>query len=619
MYGGTIIDSGNPIDSTLFRKAIFMTQQVTPKDNTDTGEAAPLFDDFDLHPEIRESITRMGFETPTPVQARTFEKALKGEDIIAMAQTGTGKTAAFGIPMAQKLNPDKNAVQGLVLTPTRELALQVCKELVKIGDARGIKSVPVYGGASFTKQVDDVKSGAAIIVGTPGRVLDHIRRKTISFAKLDTLVLDEADEMLSMGFEKEISEIIDSLPKKRQTLLFSATIPDDIRRLTKRYMGEAEIISVSGDAIAAKDVAHFVYLVSGEMRQQYMVKVLEAERPDSALIFCNTKEQTQTLARYLKKEGYSAEWLNSDLSQNDRERVMHRIRNHKVQFLVATDVAARGIDVSHLSHVINYSFPESLEVYVHRTGRTGRAGRQGTAISLISPQDIGNLYMLRLTYKIFPVEKSLDDGDERETLELTRLDEIRRSIPIDLDEGYLSLARRLVQDVRAPRMIASLLAEHFRNGSGIPAARAVQEERQKASPKEDVGNGARDKRDRSEAPPAPVSRPPKKSGRVSRPNVDAPTRKMKPEPRTESERPLPEGESEIYVDVGRKDGLKISALMKEIMQRTGLPRTALGKVRMLTRATFISVPKEHFDAVIKAVSSIEVGGAKLKAAPAEPR
>lgn len=608
-----------------------MNEQDQNPEITAVDEPTPTFDDFNLHHEIKEAIVKMGFETPTPVQSRTYQAAIGGGDIIAMAQTGTGKTAAFGIPMAQKLDPKQKKVQALVLTPTRELALQVCKELRKIGQIRGITSAAVYGGASFTNQVNEVKSGASVVVGTPGRVLDHIRRKTIHFQGLSMLVLDEADEMLSMGFEKEISEIIESLPRRRQTLLFSATIPEDIRRLTKRYMGEAEIISVSGDAIAAKDVSHFVYLVSGERRQDSLIKVIETERPESALVFCNTRDETQTVAQFLKKNGYDADWLNSDLSQNERERVMRATRNGKLKFLVATDVAARGIDVSHLSHVINYTFPESLEVYVHRTGRTGRAGRTGMAISLIAPQDIGNLYMLRLTYKIFPVEKTLLSKEETEkALELDRLDALRKTFGRAPNHAFDGLAKRLMQDLRGQTIIANLLDSYFNEQLATPAplvpseaAPTIQTGTVGRVPDEDqaeitkVGVKSRNK---NRSKPAEDSIPPRRTktkGTMTEDDEVEACDMPQENPAHTVKQDKDEGTNkEIYINAGRRDGLRISELMKEVMQLTGLPRTALGKVRMLTRATFLSIPAQYFDAVLSAVAHMEVGDLKLKAEPA---
>lgn len=583
------------------------------------------FDDLNLSDEVAQALKKLGFVKPTPVQVQTYEKVLSGADVIAMAQTGTGKTAAFGIPLAEKLNPDKKAVQGLVLAPTRELALQVCRELTAIGEIRGIVSAAVYGGASFTKQVSEIRDGAQIVVGTPGRVLDHIRRGTISFSALEMLVLDEADEMLSMGFEKEISEIIDSLPKERQTMLFSATIPDDIRRLTVRYLDDdPAIVSVSGDNIAAKEISHFVYLVTGEGRPKDMVKIIEAERPESAIIFCNTRDETQVLAKFLKNAGYNADWLNSDLSQNEREHVMARTRSGKITFLVATDVAARGIDVSHLSHVMNYTFPESLESYVHRTGRTGRMGRSGAAISLIAPRDIGNLYYLRLTYKIYPVEKTLSsEGSEERVTELNRLQELRKTDAKPVDEAFTCLARRLLQDVHSERIVAGLLKHYFDK----PTATADSGAKAKQAP---VAPAADAQKTKTLTPPAPIKdsgakkERPTVAPKKSKPPTDAPSSKTKPKseakPKTSAKEKTDTEEStknEIYIDAGRKDGLRITPLVKQLVEATRVPRSAIGKVRMLTRSTFISVPQEHAKTVLAALQDIEVDGRKLKAEPAK--
>jgi len=568
----------------------------------DTGVGQGTFKDFRLLPEVERAIVEMGFEEPTPVQAATYGPIMGGGDLIVMAQTGTGKTAAFGIPMAQNLDTS-GGLQAMVLTPTRELALQVAREIASIGKRRGITAAAVYGGASFTKQVEEVSDGAQVVVGTPGRVMDHMRRKTIPFGGIKMLVLDEADEMLSMGFEKELSEIMGGLPTKRQTLLFSATIPDDIQRLSSRYMTEATTLSVSGDAVAAKETSHYVYLLSGAGRTTDLLKVLEIERPESAIVLCHTKDETHTAARFLQAAGYHADWINYDLSQAERERVMSATRSGKVKFMVATDVAARGIDISHLSHVINFTFPESLEIYVHRTGRTGRQGRHGAAISLISPHDIGNLYFMRLTYKIFPVERTLP-GEENliRKLELERLDSLRAAFAGVGAEGFRGLARRLFQDIQGERLVASLLERHFADAPPAkpaevkPQAQPVPEPQAEPVP---------------EAPEPAAIEPPSE--------IEAPDEA----PQDEDDRPtlFPEsfsgGDSrEIFLDAGRKDGLRISTLMKQIVENTGLARNAVGRVRMLTRSTFVAVAAEHYDAVLEALSGIELDGRRLKAEPA---
>jgi ATP-dependent RNA helicase DeaD len=573
--------------------------QTADRPAAEPEEGPASFEEFKLSQTVADAIAAMGFESPTPVQVHTYERVLAGEDLIIQAQTGTGKTAAFGIPFAMKLDP-KGGIQALVLAPTRELALQVSREIDAIGKGSGVVSAAVYGGASFTKQVEDVGAGAQIVVGTPGRVLDHMRRGTIGFEKLKTLVLDEADEMLSMGFEKELSEIMSGLPGARQTLLFSATIPEDIQRLAGRYMQGASIVSVSGDEIAAAAISHYVYLVSGGDRLPMLVRVLKQESPDSAIIFCNTKDETQAVARYLVEAGYNADWINSDLSQAERERVMAATRSASLRFLVATDVAARGIDISQLSHVINYTFPESLEVYIHRTGRTGRQGRAGAAISLIAPQDIGNLYFLRLTYKIFPIEKTLPDRDaELRAVELERLARLRAGIDGAAVSEFRALARRLLTAVDAERLVAGLLARQF-----------DEEPRRAPAPVEPI------RRDTVPAPPPSPAKEPEAPAPAAAAPDSIPPEADEAEVDDGSVQP---GGREIFIDAGRKDGLRISGLMRDIVAVSGLPRTAIGRVRMLTRATFISAPDDSYDKVFEALTKLEIDGRKLRVEPAEER
>lgn len=699
-----------------------------------TEEELTSFSALKLKPEILESLGKMGFVAPTPVQARCYECAMSGVDAVIMAQTGTGKTAAFGIPTIQKLDVVQQSVQALVLVPTRELALQVSREISAIGNKIGSKCIPVYGGTSFSNQVKEFNDGAQIIVGTPGRVLDHIKRKTMNFRLLKTVVLDEADEMLSMGFEKELREIMDALPSQRQTLLFSATIPDDIRRLAGKYMDDFVTISVSGDAVGATQISHYVYLISGIGRVTDLVRILDEERPSSAIIFCNTKEETQFVSNSLCDNGYHASAISSDLSQSEREKVLDAIRKNRIQFLVATDVAARGIDISNLSHVINFSFPDSLERYIHRTGRTGRQGKHGAAISLITPHDIGNLYMLRLTYKIFPVEKTLPE-EANKTLqdELSMLDFFRSSVShIQVDEKYYRLASRVIHSADSAFLIGTLLQQLFEKGTLESKVSRPNPQVDKVSTKEQTGKSSvaarqpyTDKKtqipstpssSRPNAPaavkpnptaktistntnhtpvpvpaqvnkPAPVSAPANKSIPVSasankpapasapvhksatasvpaqRSPVPAPAAPMhtppvartstaaapsmkkttetvakqpsaakasgigagdiasleKSEHQIISERSsiVPDftntaAETDIYIDAGRKDGLKISSLMKEIVEKTGLQRTDIGKVRMLTRSTFITVPNVNCEAVYNLLSSMDIDGHKLK-------
>jgi ATP-dependent RNA helicase DeaD len=397
----------------------FENQQAAAPD-AGLPEAPPAsrgFEAMNLDPSVKQALDDMGYAQPMPVQTAVYDLVVGGTDVMVQSRTGSGKTAAFGIPIAQKLPAGAKGVQALVLAPTRELALQVAQEVGRICAYKNLAVVPIYGGAPMGRQVDALKAGAQIIAGTPGRVLDHIRRGTLDLSGVKMFVLDECDEMLSMGFLEDIEKIIAELPSKenRQTLLFSATMPEDIERIAKRHMRPYEKIALSEGNVSVSDISHHYYLVSGLGRTRDLLRVIEFEQPESAIIFCNTRDDTSMVAGFLQRSGYDAEAISSDLGQSDRERVMGRMRDKNLRFLVATDIAARGIDISDLSHVINYTFPESPEVYVHRTGRTGRAGKSGTAISLIGPREIGAFYYLKLIYKIRPEEREFPSEREIRT------------------------------------------------------------------------------------------------------------------------------------------------------------------------------------------------------------
>jgi ATP-dependent RNA helicase DeaD len=451
-------------------------------DQSDTTKALPTFDDLPLSKELRQAIDELGYTHPTPVQREVFEPASRGKDLVVQARTGTGKTASFGMPVVDALvQRSLGAVQVVILCPTRELALQVHREVDTLGKYRGIRSVAVYGGAPMGRQIEELAAGAQVLVGTPGRVLDHLGRGSLNPKQVRAFVLDESDEMLSMGFLPQINEIRSYLPQVHQTLLFSATLPPDIQRYAASHLKDPVFLTLSGDQIGALDVQHLVYLTRGDKLKDFE-KILEVENPESAIVFCNTRDETKRVSGALVKLGFEADWLNADLAQNEREQVMAATREGRLRFLVCTDVAARGIDISHLTHVINYDLPESAESYVHRTGRTGRAGRTGTAISLIEPSDIGNLYMLRLTYKIFPIERQLPSAGEIKTraeLDLVEVFEdafARRNIHPD----DLSLARRLLTHDSAERIVAALLRDHL--GARPEAASEAAEARRAKTP-----------------------------------------------------------------------------------------------------------------------------------------
>lgn len=622
----------------------------------------PTFDVIPLSPEVRRAVDEMGYTHPTPVQRAVFEPTTKGKDLVVQARTGTGKTAAFGLPLVDSVvKADLKQAQALVLCPTRELALQISREVEALAKHKDVHIVSVYGGAPMARQVQQIRDGAQIVVGTPGRVLDHLSRGTLEPDRLRAFVLDESDEMLSMGFLPQITEIWSMLPKTHQTLLFSATLPPDVQRVAETRLKDPEFITLSGDHIGALEIQHFVYVSHGD-KIANLLKILEIENPESAIVFCNTRDETKKVAAALKQEGFSADWLNADLAQNEREKVMARTRDGKLRYLVATDVAARGIDISHLTHVINHDFPESAEAYVHRTGRTGRAGRTGVAISLIAPGDIGHLYMLRLTYKIFPIERSLPTAREvksREEADVVNLF-VQAFAPRKPHPDDLALARRLLSHENADVIVAGLLRDHLgarpeaveeakamrraeaprATSNGIskptrdrppavsPSGRTREGARRDTAGRNPAG---REKVDRDTATPVepraprkatnsnttePEASPPRSVERVSAP----PARKDPPRPQQESENlgTDDDGGAEIFVNVGRKDGAKPSDF-QGLLEEQGFEVDEIDYVRVRQRHTFVGVPEDLMRRALNALDGAEIAGRKAMAERARPR
>jgi ATP-dependent RNA helicase DeaD len=462
-----------------------MIAQADREDHTYTPppEAAPAdgppriaFSDLGLRPEVMRALADMGFGEPMEVQAVTLPLIREGRDIMTQSRTGSGKTAAFGIPLADQIaQAEHKHVQAIVLMPTRELALQVAAEIARISAHTGLQVVPIYGGAPMGRQIEQLRAGAQIVCGTPGRVLDHLRRGTLKLDRVKCAVLDECDEMLSMGFQEDIEAILERTPQEqRQTLLFSATMPEGIQRLARRFMRDPELVKLSADFVGVHEIRHTYYSIPGGQREAELVRVLAFENPERALIFCNTREETGRVAEYLRKQGLDAEAISSDLSQSDRERVMTRMRAGSIRFLVATDVAARGIDLENLPFVINYTFPESPEIYIHRTGRTGRAGRSGHAVSLIGPTEVGSFYYLKLLYKIRPEERSLpSEAELRSRREGESLLRLRTLLPGDPGAEWCSLARRLMAAVDGERLVGAMLRGVLEKHKEVAAAGEV--------------------------------------------------------------------------------------------------------------------------------------------------
>jgi ATP-dependent RNA helicase DeaD len=361
----------------------------------------------DLPEDIHAGIRDLGWQSPMPVQARVLPLFAAHKDLIVQARTGSGKTGAFGIPITSMVDPGLAQTQALVMLPTRELANQVAVEITTLGKHRGVRCLPVYGGVGYAEQLAGLERGAHVVVGTPGRILDHLGAKRMDFSHVKMLVLDEADELLSLGFWPDMREIHSYLPKQRQSCLFSATIPEKVRSLARVFLSEPEFVTLSEDQLAPQEIEHFFYVVQAAGKEQSLVRILEYEDPESAIIFCNTKSDVRFVTSYLQRFGFDADQISGDLAQAAREKAMAKIKAGELRFLVATDVAARGIDISDLAWVVNYDTSDSPEVYVHRTGRTGRAGKAGVAVSLVSGLDIGNFKYMQTVTKIKVAERKI--------------------------------------------------------------------------------------------------------------------------------------------------------------------------------------------------------------------
>jgi ATP-dependent RNA helicase DeaD len=597
------------------------------------SETAPTFDALALSPQVRRALDELGFTHPTPVQRAAFEPAAQHHDLIVQSRTGTGKTLGFGLPLVDRLVEEGLGAQALILAPTRELALQSQRALEQIGKYKRLKTAAVYGGAPMERQVAQLKEGAEIVSGTPGRVLDHLRRGTLDAAGIRVLVLDEADEMFSMGFAKELNAIMDALPSNRQFLCFSATIDDNVQRMAERRMHDPQFITLSSDQVGASEISHYFYMVLGD-KLSALIRVLEVEDPESAIIFCNTKNETETVARHLSAAGFNADWLNGDLPQRDREQIMKRTREGKLRYMVATDVAARGIDISHLTHVINFGFPESAEQYVHRTGRTGRAGRTGTAISVLGPSNLGALYYLRLTFKIFPIERSLPSATEvktrQETDRLALLTEAFKNAPLD---EHREVVRRLLTHADMERVLCGLVRSFFAGMSGDvdEAAAAARRERtlppaapettSDAEESEEVeveveaaaeGSSKRKRkrrRGRGEGSALEVAVAPALGEESPAEALEA---VAEDEALAEPAPPALEDMTTLYFNVGKRDGLEPRDLASLLVSTCGLEAEDIGRVRVKDRHTFVGVPTERADFVISSLQGQSIKNRALQ-------
>jgi len=416
------------------------------------------FNELNIEKSLLDSINKMGFEEATPIQAETIPLALEGKDVIGQAQTGTGKTAAFGLPMLNKIDSKKKQVQGLVIAPTRELAIQVQEELYQLSKFKKVKMMSVYGGASIGHQIKQIKQGAQIVVGTPGRMLDHINRGTLKLNIVETLVLDEADEMLNMGFIEDIEKIISEVPDERQTLLFSATMPKPIQRIGEKFMKNPELVKVKAKTISATSVTQYYTKARDNEKFDIMTRLLDVQNPTASLVFARTKKRVDELAQGFEIRGFKAEGIHGDLAQNKRMKILKDFKAGKIEILVATDVAARGIDVEGLTHVYNYDIPQDPESYVHRIGRTGRAGQKGVSVTFVTPQEMSYLKTIENLTKqeMSPLRPPTNDEAVESQLQ-TAMSEVESLVNSVDSDRFKTAAGELLKSYSAEELAEALL------------------------------------------------------------------------------------------------------------------------------------------------------------------
>lgn len=445
-----------------------MENQANDSQETPQATLAPITLE-QLPPVMRAAMQRAGWTELADVQAQTIPYFQAKRDLMVQAQTGSGKTGAYVLPMLEQINPKKNTCQALVLVPTRELAQQVAADATLLAGDSGLRTVAVYGGTSYKPQIDAFKQGAHLVIATPGRVLDHLLKRNLSLDNLQMLVFDEADRMLSMGFFPDMVRVQDFLPNHPiHSSMFSATFPAQVMRLTKQFLDDPAFLSLSRDQVYVEDTQHVFYLTPGMDKDRALVRIIEMENPQQTIIFCNTKDKVYYVTRVLQRFGYNASQISSDLSQNERDHVLKEVREGNLRFLVATDVAARGIDIPDLSHVIQYEPSEDLEAYIHRAGRTGRAGASGTAILLVNFNEKKYVTRIGAHYKIKFEERPLPQDEDVETLVAQRLIgqlearlRSRDKLQIERMQRFEPLAKELMEDEDGMALLTMLLDDTY--------------------------------------------------------------------------------------------------------------------------------------------------------------
>lgn len=537
-----------------------------------------------LSEEILDALEKKGYESPTPIQEQTIPLLLNGNlDVVGQAQTGTGKTAAFGLPILERFDPAQRSVQALVLAPTRELAIQVAEEIKSFKGTKKIWITTVYGGAPISQQMRELEKGTHVVVGTPGRVIDLIERKKLILDEVKYVVLDEADEMLNMGFIDDIELILKSCNETRRMLLFSATMPDRILALAKRYMGKFEMVRIAKQEITNVNIEQSYFEVPDRDRFDALCRVLDVEEDFYGIIFCNTKAEVVEISNHLNDKGYTADALHGDIQQNLREKVVKQFKTNKFGVLVATDVAARGIDISDLTHVINYGLPQDPESYVHRIGRTGRAGKLGKAIAIISPDERRKLLFVERIAKTKMKKGKLPDAFEMVKIKKRRLVEsIETIIGTEHYEAYLSFAKELIQDKEAEVLVAALIKHFAKDELNPKAYKQIKE----VAPKEEFNRGDRSGRDNRGTRGGD-----RREGRFS-------DRRDRDGGRNGAPKRGGGSSQRLFFAKGRADGMTPRALLDELRNTAGVESRKIDDIRILDNFSFFATNKEDADTII---------------------
>ncbi|WMM25064.1 DEAD/DEAH box helicase [Tissierella sp. MB52-C2] len=531
------------------------------------------FEEINLSEEIQRGIRDMGFEEMSPIQSQAIPIVLAGNDIIGQAQTGTGKTAAFGIPIIERCNPNEKYVQALVLCPTRELSIQVAEEIGKLAKhKKGITVVPIYGGQPIDRQIRALKKGVNIVIGTPGRVIDHIKRKTLKVDNVNMMVLDEADEMFDMGFRDDIALVMNELGEDRQTIFFSATMPPEIMKFAGQYQTNPEIIKVVHKELTVPKVEQAYFELKQHMKTEILSRLIDMYNPKLTIVFCNTKKKVDELIEELQSRGYFADGLHGDLKQTQRDTVMNKFRKGTIDILVATDVAARGIDVDDIDLVINYDMPQDEEYYVHRIGRTARAGREGKAFSFVAGRDIYKLRDIQRYTKTKIARKDLPTlKDIQENYTSIMLEKIKEQIDNEDLGKYEKIIETLLEEDYTSFDIAAALLKSYMSNNKLEG--------------------------HEELDMVDFSSKPKSKGKGS-------------------------GSSSMvrmHINIGKRKGVSPRHILSALLEVTGLPKKSVGDIDVYDKFTFIEVPREYEDEVLDGLNGSRIKGTRVKAEIANPK